>query len=491
MVYLDEIRPWKTTWLIEAKVIHTWKPSNLRFGETLEIILADKKGIKVHATCRKNYLKSLGDKCIVGEWKTIENFQVSEPGKQFRPTKLMYKISFINQTVIKPNDFQNDDMFLALAEFDSVLSGSLETEFLIDIVGQAIDVGELRILHSNGKKLRKIEFTLRNVSDVRIQCCLWGKIADEMENHREEAQFGVVVCLIRFSKIGSFRGILQISNAYDSSKLVIAEIHEEGNQIVTKAKYESPKTSAAWKEYEDKTISEILRCTQVQKCKVVATIYAIDTDYAWYYFGCDACQHMTYKVLEPDSNTPIQTKPLFWCEICKKNVTNVAPKFKLHLMAKDDKAEAKFILLDWVAMPVRGVKAEKILNGSFDEVEDPALLPECIKKIAGKTFRYGITFDKGGDNKFKVLKVWSVYNTLMVDSQSETMSGKGTTAISGSEGSILSYSDESSSKMTTPSKRSCYDIIDHLDTTSTSKIRPMKIIKIEKMSNEDLDLTKE
>ncbi|RID45765.1 hypothetical protein BRARA_I02467, partial [Brassica rapa] len=336
------IRPWKTTWLIEAKVIHTWKPSNLGFGETLEIILADKKGIKVHATCRKNYLKSLGDKCIVGEWKTIENFQVSEPGKQFRPTKLMYKISFINQTVIKPNDFQNNDMFLALAEFDFVLSGSLETEFLIDIVGQAIDVGELRILHSNGKKLRKIEFTLRNVSDVCIQCCLWGKIADEMENHREEAQFGVVVCLIRFAKIGSFR-----------------------------AKYESPKTSAAWKEYEDKTIAEILRCTQVQKCKVVAIIYAIDTDYAWYYFGCDA-------------------------------------------------SEAKFILLDWVAMPVIGV-------------EDPALLPECIKEIVGKTFRYGITFDKGGDTKFKVLKVWSVYNTLMVDSQSETMSGKGTTAISGSE----------------------------------------------------------
>nr|VDC61803.1 unnamed protein product [Brassica rapa] len=43
----------------------------------------------------------------------------------------------------------------------------------------------------------------------------------------------------------------------------------------------------------------------------------------------------------------------------------------------------------------------------------------------------------------------------MVDSQFETMSGKGTTTISGSEGSLLTYSDESSSKMITPSKRSC------------------------------------
>lgn len=73
--------------------------------------------------------------------------------------------------VIKPYDFEDDHMFLSLAEFDYVLSGRLETEFLIcilllffifychrlsnssililtilgnvDILGQAIDVGEL------------------------------------------------------------------------------------------------------------------------------------------------------------------------------------------------------------------------------------------------------------------------------------------------------------------------------------------------------------
>ncbi|KAF2611846.1 hypothetical protein F2Q70_00012010 [Brassica cretica] len=279
LVYLDEIRPWKTTWFIEAKVIHTWKPSNTGFGETLEIILADKNGIKVHATCRKNYLKSLGDQCIVGEWKSIENFQVSEPGKHFRPTKLMYKISFINQKVIKPYDFEDDDMFLSLAEFDSVLSGRLETEFLIDIVGQAIDVGELQILQSNGKELRKIEFTLRNISY---------KLNDD--------------------------------------SMSIVETNDEGKQIVPEANTETPQKVDTWKEYEDKTISEILGCTQVEKCKVVAIIYAIDTDYALYYFGCDVYQHMTFKVLEPDSNRPIISKPLFWCENCKKNVINVSPK---------------------------------------------------------------------------------------------------------------------------------------------------------------------
>ncbi|CAF1756518.1 unnamed protein product [Brassica napus] len=40
------------------------------------------------------------------------------------------------------------------------------------------------------------------------------------------------------------------------------------------------------------------------------------------------------------------------CEKCRKNVINVSPRFKLHLMANDDTAEAKFILLDWVVTPL-------------------------------------------------------------------------------------------------------------------------------------------
>lgn len=53
-------------------------------------------------------------------------------------------------------------------------------------------------------------------------------------------------------------------------------------------------------------------------------------------------------------------------------------------------------------------------------------------ELVGKTFKFGVTIEKGVEI-FKVLKVWSVYNTLMVDSQSETMLERETTAISGSE----------------------------------------------------------
>lgn len=71
-----------------------------------------------------------------------------------------------------------------------------------------------------------------------------------------------------------------------------------------------------------------LVCSKIGKYKVVATINAVDTDYAWYYFGCELCQHMKYKVINPPSNTSssVITKPLFWCEKCNKNVINAEPK---------------------------------------------------------------------------------------------------------------------------------------------------------------------
>ncbi|XP_048599222.1 uncharacterized protein LOC125579280 [Brassica napus] len=442
IVYLDEIRPWKTAWLIEAKILHTWKPSNASFGESLEIVMSDKKGTKIHATCKKNYLQSLGEQCKVGEWKTLYNFQVSATGKHYRPTQHMYKITFINQTVIKPSEFQNDDMFLSLATFDSIMSGKLDNDILIDIIGQAIEVGEIRTLQCGGKEKKKIEFQLRDVS-----------------------------------------------YKFHDDSLSIVETSEEGKDIVSQANNGTRQKLTGWETVEVKTISEILNFTQVDKCKVVATIYAIDTDYAWYYFGCDLCQTRTYKVPAEDINPSIVTKPLFWCEKCNKNVMNVKPRYKLHLVAKDDTAKAKFVLLDWVAWPVIGVKAEKILNGSLDEVEDPEMLPDCINEIVGKTYNFGVTIEKGSET-FKVLKVWSVYNTLMVDSQSESISGKGITANSASEVSLLTYSDESSSKMATPSKRSVDDIVDIPDNTSTSKMRHVKSIKIEKMSSDELALRK-
>lgn len=67
---------------------------------------------------------------------------------------------------------------------------------------------------------------------------------------------------------------------------------------------------------------------QIEKCKVMCTVYDIDTDYGWYYFGCKVCNHRTFKVVKSRDTTT----PTFWCEKCNKFVSNVSPKYVFNLM---------------------------------------------------------------------------------------------------------------------------------------------------------------
>ncbi|WZZ35339.1 hypothetical protein YC2023_018740 [Brassica napus] len=56
-------------------------------------------------------------------------------------------------TSIDPYEYNNNDMFLDLVKFETILSGQLDNNLLIDVVGQAIDIGaKLTLQCSNGKE---------------------------------------------------------------------------------------------------------------------------------------------------------------------------------------------------------------------------------------------------------------------------------------------------------------------------------------------------
>lgn len=67
----------------------------------------------------------------MGEWINIENFQVTSAGGAFRPTNHAYKLTFMKFTSIAPYEYTNNDMFLDLVDFDKILSGKLDNNFLI------------------------------------------------------------------------------------------------------------------------------------------------------------------------------------------------------------------------------------------------------------------------------------------------------------------------------------------------------------------------
>lgn len=55
-------------------------------------------------------------------------------------------------------------------------------------------------------------------------------------------------------------------------------------------------------------------------------------------------------------------------------------------------------------------------------------MPQSLKDVVGKTFKFGVCIEKNnvayGAESYKVSKVWSINNMLMIDSQSETKSAR-------------------------------------------------------------------
>ncbi|KAH0867551.1 hypothetical protein HID58_074573 [Brassica napus] len=595
MTCLNDVQPFKTACSVHVKVLHTWKSCNPNFGSSIEMVLADENGVKIHASCKQSLLQHFEKHFRVGEWKVISNFTLSPATGLYRPTNHVYKMDFVNS------------MFLKLHDFANIINGLHDTCFLIDVIGEVLDFGGLQNVHCARKEVIKVEFTLRDINNHRIYCCIFGNLAEILTEAVKQTNNGDI-CLIRYAKISKYKGELQVSNAFDTSLVLInpdikeaqslkqmfhgdanaiedqevlpPEIVEivgktyefgisddENNMIGGADKFNAMKVwnlnDIMWKRI--KSLHQILvdrsqnspqpgnhpmpalgikihaTCKKNylkslgEQCKAGEwkTLYNFQTVIKPSEFqnddmflslgkfdsimsgkldndilignlqisnGYDSSQ----LVFNPHIKEAVELREAYKFHDDSMSIVETSEEGKdvvsqandgtgqitgweaveLHLMAKDDTAKAKFVPLDWVAWPVIGVKAEKI-----SMVEDFEMLPDCINEIVGKTYNFGVTIEKRSET-FKVLKAWSVYNTLMVDSQSESTSGKGITANSASEVSLLTYSDESSSKMATPSKRSVDDIVDIPDNTSTSKMRPVKSIKIEKMSSDEQGLRK-
>lgn len=63
----------------------------------------------------------------------------------------------------------------------------------------------------------------------------------------------------------------------------------------------------------------------------MCTVYAIDSDWRWYYFGCTTCNRKVFKVGTNVKTFNVQdiNSHILWCEVCKENVTFVSPRYNI------------------------------------------------------------------------------------------------------------------------------------------------------------------
>ncbi|CAN6894465.1 unnamed protein product [Brassica oleracea] len=97
---LNNLKPYKTTWKVEVKVLHSWtQHSNYNGDDTFEFILEDKMGSEIHCTCKRVFLDRV-KKLQVGQWKFLENFSVYPATGMYRPTSHLYKMSITANSIV-------------------------------------------------------------------------------------------------------------------------------------------------------------------------------------------------------------------------------------------------------------------------------------------------------------------------------------------------------------------------------------------------------
>ncbi|XP_056847408.1 uncharacterized protein LOC130498082 [Raphanus sativus] len=373
----------ENTWFVHVKVLHAWRQT-IQSVDTMEFVLVDET--------------------------------VSPAGGAYRTTNHAWKIVFNQNTSITRSNHSNDELYLDLVDFQTVLSGTLDDNLLIDVLGQVVDCGEVETIQcAGGKQRKKLDLIL---SDIKIN-------ADEK---------------------------------FLTSFMSNEDSHEDNNKQVSLSGKRGNRDK--WLLFPSKSIQEMITSTQIDRCLVRCTVYAIDIDWSWYYFGCKACNKKVIKTGTQVKKLNVQeiVTHSWWCETCKDTVFEVSPRFWLHLMINDDTG-----------------------------LEDPTLLPECITDLIGKDFTFGVYVEKEnvayGAEIYKVGKIYkdktpSVSNVITTGQDNKPLS----ITYVDEDSHDISESQETANAISTLSiKRKEEETNEQGDLSSTSKKPCIRLIKLEKV----------
>jgi len=82
------------------------------------------------AAVRREQIKKFKRCLTEGVWKIITTVTLNPTSGQYPISDLKYKIGFVFKTTVSPCDSVSDALFLSLAKFDVILSGSANPNIL-------------------------------------------------------------------------------------------------------------------------------------------------------------------------------------------------------------------------------------------------------------------------------------------------------------------------------------------------------------------------
>uniref|UniRef100_A0A0D2ZRY2 DUF223 domain-containing protein n=2 Tax=Brassica TaxID=3705 RepID=A0A0D2ZRY2_BRAOL len=118
---------------IKVQILVLWKANKNAAGISLEMVLVDEEGTRIHAQVEEDLSKPHQKFLKEGQAVIINAFQLKDYLGEFRTNPYPYKIGFFRTTKVKPADgFPETIPQKYFANFDQILSGQLDKNVLVD-----------------------------------------------------------------------------------------------------------------------------------------------------------------------------------------------------------------------------------------------------------------------------------------------------------------------------------------------------------------------
>ncbi|XP_024005931.1 replication protein A 70 kDa DNA-binding subunit C, partial [Eutrema salsugineum] len=182
----------------------------------------------MHVTLKKEFIKKNENLLEEGASRIITNFQVAHNGSKFKTSPHVYKIFFASTTSVKPAE-EMDPRILGFkfVKFSDIHEGKMNPDFLIDVIGQIVSIGDVEILNVGKRQTKRLSMEIRDTENVRLNCVLWGQFAENLESVAQHANDAVIVAVLRFGKLKLYQGVWSVGNCYNCSMVITDPVFPE------------------------------------------------------------------------------------------------------------------------------------------------------------------------------------------------------------------------------------------------------------------------
>ncbi|CAJ2652163.1 unnamed protein product [Trifolium pratense] len=165
----------KESWRIKVRVLRLWSVCSFMKPEqviSLEMVLIDDKGVKIHASVRRQLLYLFNLKIVEGDVYKMSFFTVCPQSGIYRTTPHQFKLDFEMKTKFQACEGNTIDHFgLSLSTIAQISAYGLAHNFLVDVVGLITGISAEREYIRDGKVTRMIVVELTE-SSGKCECAL-------------------------------------------------------------------------------------------------------------------------------------------------------------------------------------------------------------------------------------------------------------------------------------------------------------------------------